>query len=93
MSLDKKKIALSAAQGATRGAAAGGAAAIMTGIGLAQVPVTFMWIPVAATTVVAWPVVVGIGAATAVIAGAGYAYTEYTRQSKIEEEFKKYTEK
>jgi hypothetical protein len=87
MSLNRSRIAAQAAKGAASGAVAGAAGAIVTGAALVQVPVTLMWIPIAATTVVAWPAAIGIGAAAALVAGTVAGVRELRRQAKINAAF------
>lgn len=89
MAINKGKVFSQGANGAARGAVVGTAGAIVSGVAISQIPVTVMWIPVATATVVAWPVAIGVGVGVAAVTGAAYAYGEYRRQKKTEDEFEK----
>lgn len=86
--MEKDKVAWDAVKGATKGGASGAAASIIGGWALTQVPVTFMWIPVATATVVSLPVVAGTAAAGAVIGGCLYGYLSYAKRAKTDRVFR-----
>lgn len=79
--IDKKQIAADGAKGAIRGGAIGAAASVVGGLAVSTAPVNVLWfIPIATTTVISMPVVVGAGVVGAVAYGAYSASTSYRRQ-------------
>jgi hypothetical protein len=89
--IDKSRVFRDSLAGASKGGAVAGAGSIITGIGLASVPVKILgFITVGSATVVSVPVVAGVAVGGAVVAAAYAGYTSYRRQCEIEAEFDRY---
>lgn len=85
--IDKTSLATQAVKGATASGIGAAAGAIVTGYAMATIPVKILWVTVAATTVVSWPVALAVGAGGAVLGGATAAYINYRKQKAVEDEF------
>jgi hypothetical protein len=89
---DKRDMVKSGLRGARNGAIVSAAGSIVSGVGMASVPIKILGlITIGTSTTVAFPVVASVAAGGAVVGGAIGAFSAYRRQKRIEDTFKELT--